>query len=72
MIQSFLVRLAEVLEVPSISLEDDFRTVPLWSSLTGFSVLVMLETEYGRLLTAEELRDARTVCDLARKIGVCG
>lgn len=70
--QVFLGRLAEVLEVPSISQEDDFRSVPLWSSLAGFSVMVMIENEYGRALTAADLQGARTVGELARLAGVVG
>jgi len=69
-VQTFLDRLAEVLEVPSVSLDDDFRAVPMWSSLVGFSVMVMFDLEYGVGLTAEELKSARTVRDLARKAGI--
>lgn len=70
--QVFLDRLAEVLEVPSISPEDDFRSVPLWSSLAGFSVMVMIENEYGRTLTAADLQGVHTVGELARLAGVAG
>lgn len=70
--QTFLDRVAEVLEVPSIGLEDDFRAAPLWGSLAGFSLMVMVENEYGRALTAADVQAARTVGDLARKVGVIG
>lgn len=69
-VQIFLDQLAEVLEVPSIGLDDDFRLVPLWSSLTGFSVMVMLDLEYGVGLSVEELKVAKTVRDIAEKVGV--
>jgi len=69
-LQTFLDRLAEVLEVPSVLPDDDFRSVPMWSSLVGFSVMVMFDLEYGIGLTAEELKAAHTVRDLARKAGV--
>jgi len=68
-LQRFLDKLAETLEVPSVSLDDDFRAVPMWSSLVGFSVMVMFDLEYGVALTAEELKAARTVRDLATKAG---
>ena len=35
-LQKFLERIAEVLEVPSVALDDDFRAVPMWSWLVGF------------------------------------
>lgn len=71
-VQTFLDRVAEVLEVPSVALEDDFRTAPLWSSLSGFALMVMVENEYGCSLTAGELQTLRTVGELARKVGVIG
>ena len=69
-LQTFLDRLAETLETPSVSLDDDIRATPMWSSLVGFAVMVMLDLEYGKTLTAEELKQAHTVRDLARKAGV--
>lgn len=69
-LQRFLDRLAEVLEVPSVSLEDDFRAVPMWSSMTGFAVMVMFDLDYGRGLTADELKGMGTVRDLAQAAGV--
>jgi len=69
-LQTFCEKVAEALEVPSVALDDDFRTVPMWSSLVGFSVMVMFDLEYGVALTAEELKAARTVRDLAEKAGV--
>jgi len=69
-LQTFLDKLAEVLEVPSVSPDDDFRSVPMWSSLVGFSVMVMFDLEYGVGLTAEELKAAHTVRDLAKKAGI--
>ncbi|MGN0855441.1 MAG: acyl carrier protein [Kiritimatiellia bacterium] len=68
--QDFLDQVAEVLEVPSVALADDFRTVPYWSSLTGFALIVMMAQRYGRTVSADELRAARTVADLARLAGV--
>lgn len=71
-LQKFLCRLAEVLEVPSVSLESDFRTVPMWSSMTGFAVMVMMDLDYDRGVTAADLQAARTVLDLAKLAGVVG
>ena len=70
--QEFLERIAEVLEVPSVELDDDFRAVPMWSSLVGFSTMVMIDLEYGRQVTAADLKAAMTVRDLAKLAGVDG
>ena len=71
-LQKFLERIAEVLEVPSVAPGDDFRAVPMWSSLVGFSTMVMIDLEYGRAVTAADLRSAKTVRDLAKLAGVDG
>ena len=69
-LQKFLERLAETLEVPSVGLDDDFRAVPMWSSLVGFSVMVMIDLDYNREIKAADLQAARTVRDIARLAGV--
>ena len=69
-LQKFLERLAETLEVPSVGLDDDFRSVPMWSSLVGFSVMVMVDLDYNREIKAADLQAARTVRDIARLAGV--
>lgn len=68
--QDFLDQVAEVLEVPSVSAADDFRAVPYWSSLTGFALMVMISQRYGRQISADDLRAARNVSDLAKLAGV--
>ncbi len=72
MMDKFLEDMAEVLEVASIKPEDDFRAVPMWSSLVGFSVIVMLEQRYQRIIALADLENAKTVADLARLAGVNG
>ena len=53
--EEFLVALADVLEVPSIGLGDDYRETPLWGSLTAFALKVMLQQRFGVTLTLGEL-----------------
>ena len=71
-LQKFLERIAEVLEVPSVAPDDDFRAVPMWSSLVGCSTMVMIDLEYGQKVTAADLKAAKTVRDLAKLAGVDG
>ena len=68
--EDFLRRMAEVLEAPSVGLDDDFRSFDLWDSLTAFAIRVLIEQRYGRKVSAEELKAARTVRDLAALAGV--
>ena len=66
----FLEKVAEVLEVPAVRPEDDFRAVDGWCSLMGFGLLVLLEQNYGKSLTVDDFLKLATVADLARAAGV--
>ena len=60
----FFHRVANVLEVPTVSPELEFRTVRGWCSMMGFALFIMLEDEYGVKLTPERFMSLRTVADL--------
>ena len=62
----FLEKMADVLEVDSIGIDDEFRAVPEWSSLKGFGLLVTLENDYGAQVKIDEFLKLRTVRDLFR------
>lgn len=68
--KEFLERVAEVLEVPEIGADDDFRSVPMWGSLLGFGLMVMIGQRYGRRVSAADMAASRTVADLAALAGV--
>lgn len=68
--EDFLQRMAEILETPSVRADDDFRSFDMWDSLSAFAIRVMVEQRYARKLSAEDLKGARTVRDLAALAGV--
>ena len=68
--QEFLEKVAEVLEVPAVQPGDAFRDVPMWGSLAGFALVVMIEQKYGKRLTAADFAPLKTVADLAAAVGV--
>ena len=47
-----------------------FRDDDGWNSLKGFSIMVLMEQEYGRDMTADEFQKCETVGDLAAFAGV--
>jgi len=69
-VKEFLEKVADVLDLPGTEPDFEFRTAESWSSLAGFSLAVMIEQDYGKALTPEEFRAARTVADLAAAAGV--
>lgn len=68
--QQFLERIAEVLEVPSVTPDFEFRSAPGWSSLMGFALLILLDQEHHVKLSVEEFMKLNTVADLANAAGV--
>lgn len=67
--KDFLINVAEVLEADAegISLNTDFRNdIPDWGSLKGYSLIVMIEDEYGVVIEVEDFLKAKTVGDLYR------
>ena len=63
----FSQAVAEVLEVDSVALDDDFRAFGGWCSLQGFGLLVMMENDFHAPLTVERFLELRTVRDLYRE-----
>ena len=59
----FLERIAEVLEVPSVTPDFAFRSAPGWSSLMGFALIVLLEQQYHVTLTVEDFMKIKGVLD---------
>jgi len=63
----FLKAVADVLEVPSVALDDAFRDADGWCSLKGFGLLVMLENDWHAPTTIDRFLGLRTVRDLYRE-----
>ena len=67
--QKFIELVAEVLEVDSetISMETVFRDMDEFSSLVGYSLIVMMEDEYGVKVSVDEFIKCNTIQDLYNK-----
>lgn len=62
-----LAALAAVLEVDSLSIDTDFRTLEGWCSLHAFGILVTLENDFSTRLTIDKFLTLKTVKDLYRE-----
>lgn len=68
--EKFLELVAEVFEVEpeEVKMETVFREeLPEFSSLVGFSLIVMMEDEYGVKVPVDEFLECKTVADLYKK-----
>lgn len=63
----FLTSIANVLEVESLTLDTDFRSVEGWCSLHAFGILVTLENDFSTRLTIDRFLELKTVKDLYRE-----
>lgn len=63
----FLTAVAEVLEVPEVSLNTVFRETEGWCSLKAFGLLVLMENDFGAPLTIDSFHAYTTVRDLYRE-----
>lgn len=66
----FLEKIAEILEVESVTPDFEFRTVADWDSMKGFSIIVLMESDYGKQMSVEEFLKCEKVFDLATFAGV--
>lgn len=57
-------RVAEILDVASVTDETRFRDLPGWCSLQAFGLLVLLENECGVRMGLDEFQARETVGDL--------
>jgi acyl carrier protein len=64
----FLGRVADILEVPDVTPELEFRSVPGWGSMMGFALYIMLEDEHGAKVNPDRFRELRTVADLMAEV----
>ena len=68
--EDFLPKIEEILEESGLSPESKFREIGDWDSLKGFSIIVLLEQDYGKEISVDEFLKCETIADLAALAGV--
>lgn len=66
--ETFLVKLADILEVDKVNMNDVFVDYEEWDSLTSLSIIATIDTHFNVNITAEELLSASTVEGLVQLI----
>ena len=62
--------LADALEVPSVAPDDDYRTLPLWGSLTAFMLKISIAHKYMREMSLRQLGAFSSARALAQALAV--
>jgi len=63
-IKEFISKFVDELDETSIdevTAETDYKALPDWSSLTALSVIAMIDDEYGKEVTGDDLRRCVTI-----------
>ena len=66
--ETFLKKLAEILEVDNIEMDNVLSEFEEWDSLTTLSIIATIDTDFNVNISAEELLSAITVGDLINLI----
>ena len=66
----FLKEMAEILEEDSVSADAELESFESWDSLAALSVAALADSDFGVNLSAQEIKDARTIEGLYQLI--CG
>lgn len=67
--QQFLDLVAEIFEIEpeEITMDTVFRDLEDFSSMVGFSLIIMMEDEYGAKVSVDEFMECNTIGDLYHK-----
>ena len=67
--EKFLELVAEIFEVETdeISMDTVFRDLDDFSSMVGFSLIIMMEDEYDTKVSVDEFMECITIGDLYKK-----
>ena len=66
--EELLVKLAEILEVEQVYLNDELESFDEWDSLTALSIIALADSDYNKKLTNELLKEFKTLNDLVNFI----
>jgi acyl carrier protein len=68
-VKNYLERMAELLEVDHVSAEDVMEDFECWDSLTVLSIIAYLDEAFKVKVSAEQVKQCRTVGDLYSQYG---
>ncbi len=62
--EELLNKIAEILEVDQVSLDDQLESFDEWDSLTALSIIALADSDYDKKLTNDKLKEFKSINDL--------
>lgn len=66
--EKLLAQLAEIFELEKINLNDEFKNIDTWDSLTALSIIALVDSEYKKKLTNGSFNEITTFDELVNII----
>ncbi|GHU80003.1 hypothetical protein FACS1894145_5430 [Bacteroidia bacterium] len=64
----FMEQMADIFEVDAVELDDRLEDFDAWDSLAQLTIISLADENYGVTVSAQELRDAKTIGGLKKLI----
>ncbi|KQB44199.1 hypothetical protein RCH33_3175 [Flavobacterium daejeonense] len=62
--EELLEKIAEILEVDNIVGSEELMSFDEWDSLTALSIIALMDSDYGKLLTNDQIKGFKTINDI--------
>lgn len=59
-----LEKIAEILEVEEVKGNEELNSFEEWDSLTALSIIALMDSDYGKTLTNEQIKEFKTINDI--------
>lgn len=66
--KELLEKIAELLEVEAVTLDEKLASFDEWDSFTALSIIAMSDSDYKKTLTNKQLKEFVTIDDLVQHI----
>lgn len=66
--EELLDKIAEILEVESVNINDHLNSFDEWDSLTALSIIALVDSDYNKTLSNNQLKQFVTIGDLVTYI----
>lgn len=62
--EELLGKLAEILEVDKVSLNDELESFDEWDSLTALSIIALADSDYNKKLSNDLMKEFKSIDDI--------